>query len=281
VSAAAISLAAPALAKGPSQASITGPGMVHAIVVSGDGEPGQQGTLATLAGQTGLFTVLFGADAGLPAQAPRVLRTPPPKASLGPRYTVIYTVPGVTPQPGEQNGRIRQDLYPGAAGGPVIDTPPGQAGFGQPLQVTGWLRASPQLSRTLAQLGVPLRPGTPAAPRTRTPAVPPAAAHQTSSHTLAWLIAAAAAVAAAALAGVALRWHHRRPASRHDTEPGGGRPAQPELLPGEQRLGAGRLGQPAPPVITCRREQRVRRREGRVTRVARRATSHLLTAPQA
>jgi hypothetical protein len=225
MSAAAISLAAPALAKGPSQASITGPKLVHAIVVSGDGEPGQQGTLATLAGQTGLFTVLFGADAGVPAQTPLALRTPPPKASLGPRYTVIYTVPGVTPQPGEQFGRIRQDLYPGAVGGPVIDTPPGQNGFGQPLQVTGWLRASPQLRHTLAGLGVPLRSGTPTVPPTRTPAAAPAAAHQTSSRTLVWLIAAAAVIAAAALAGAALRWHHRKPAIVHDTEPGAGGPA--------------------------------------------------------
>ena len=165
---AALSLATPALAKGPSQASITGPGLVHAIVVSGNGEPGEQGTLAVLAGQTGLFTVLFGADAASVApQPPTQLRTPPPKASLGPQYTVRYTVPGVTPQPGEQFGRIRQDLYPSAVGGPVIYTPPGQDGFSQPLQVTGWLRASPQLTRTLAQLGVPPRPATPASPQTR------------------------------------------------------------------------------------------------------------------
>ncbi len=207
--AAAISLATPALAKGPSEASITGPGLTRAIVVSGNGEPGEQGTLAVLAGQTGLFTAMFGGDASVPAQTPAPLRTPPPKAALGPRYTVTYTVPGVTPQPGEQAGRIRQDLYPGAAGGPVIYTPPGQDGFGQPLQVTGWFRASPQLTRTLAQLGVPVRPATPAAPRPHPPAAHPAAAHQTGSHTLAWLIAAAVAIAAAALAGTALRRRHR------------------------------------------------------------------------
>src|SRR6516165_4577594 len=106
--AAAITLATPALAKGPSQARITGPGLVHAIVVSGEGEPGQQGRLATLAGLTGLFTVLFGPGAGVPAQTPTRL-PPPPKASLGPPYTVIYTVPGVTPQPGEQFGQVRQE----------------------------------------------------------------------------------------------------------------------------------------------------------------------------
>lgn len=230
--AAAISLATPALAKGPSQASITGPGLVHAIVVSGAGEPGQQGTLAVLAGQTGLFTALFGADASTLPQTPTPLRTPPTAGALGPRYTVIYTVPGVTPQPGEQFGRIRQDLYPGAAGGPVVYTPPGQDGFSQPLQVTGWLRASPLLSRTLGQLGVRLRPGTPASAQARPPAARPAAAHQPGSRTLAWLIvaiAAGVAIAAPALAGTALR-RHRKPAIVHDSETQGQRTGPPVSL---------------------------------------------------
>ena len=222
--AAAITLAAPALAKGPSQARITGPGLVHAIVVSGNGEPGQQGTLAALAGQTGLFTVLFGVSADVGPQPPTLLRTPPPKASLGPRYTIIYTVPGVTPQPGEQFGQIRQDLYPRAVGGPVIDTPPGQPGFGQ--QVSGWFRASPQLTHTLAQLGVPPRSGTQAAQQTHLPPTThSAAAHQAGSRTPGWLIASAAAIAAAALAGTMLRLRHRKPPTVHDGEPGTGGPA--------------------------------------------------------
>jgi hypothetical protein len=201
--AAAMTLAIPALAKGPSQARITGPGLVHAIVVSGDGEPGQQGRLAMLAGQTSLFTVLFGAGGSVPR--PARLHTPP-KATLGPRYTIIYTVPGVTPQPGEEFGRIRQDLYPHAAGGPVIYTPPGQHGFGQALRATGWLRGSPQLTRTLAQLGVPPRSGTQAAQQTHLPPMTHSAAvHQAGSRTPGWLIASAAAIAAAALAGAVLR----------------------------------------------------------------------------
>ncbi|MDX6392329.1 MAG: hypothetical protein QOJ73_3392 [Streptosporangiaceae bacterium] len=206
--AAAMTLAMPALAKGPSQARITGPGLVQAIVVSGDGEPGQHGRLATLAGQTSLFTVLFGAPASGPT--PARLRTPPPQATLGPRYTILYTVPGVTPRPGEEFGRIRQDLYPHANGGPVIYTPPGQDGFGQALQSAGWLRGSPQLTRTLAQLGVPPRSGVPAAQPTHLrPGTASATAHQAGSRTPGWLIASAAAIAAAALAGTALRLRHR------------------------------------------------------------------------
>jgi len=214
ISVAAVMVAAPALAKGPSQARVTGPGLVHPIVVSGGGEPGQAGRLASLAEQTNLFTVLFGAGGSVPA--PTRLRTAPPKASLGPRYTLIYTVPGVTPQPSQQFGRIRQDLYPRAAGGPIIYTPPGQRGFGRPLLLSGWFRGSRQLSRTLAQLGVPPEPGKQGAQRTRTPAVAqPAPAHRTGSRALAWLIASAAAIAAAALAGTALWLRHRKPATVH------------------------------------------------------------------
>ena len=222
--AAALWLATPALAKGPSQASITGPGLVRAVVVAGNGEPGELGPLAVLAEQTGLVNALFGADISVAPQTPVPLRTPPPKASLGPRYTVIYVVPGVTPQPGEQFGRIRQDLYPSAAGGPVIYTPPGQDGFGQPLQVTGWLRASPQLTRTLTQLGVPVRPNRPASVRTRPPAAHPAAVHQPGSPTLAWFIAAAVAIAAAAVAGLAWR-RRRKPAVVREGEPRASGPA--------------------------------------------------------
>jgi len=217
--AAAITLATPALAKGPSQASITGPGLVHAIAVSGNGEPGMQDPLAALAGQTGLFIVLFGADASVSGQASAPLRTAPPKASLGAQYTIIYTVPGVIPQPGEQDGRIRQYLYPNAVGGPVTYTPPGQDGFGGPLAVTGWLRTGPGLTRTLARLGVPSRPRTQAAPRINPRAAHPAPAPRANSPALAWLIASAAAIAAAALTGAALRLRHRKQAIMHDRQP--------------------------------------------------------------
>jgi hypothetical protein len=192
--AAVVTLAAPALAKGPTQARITGPGLAHPVVIAGGGEPGQLDRLAVLATQTGLYTAMFGAGGSVPP--PARLRTPPPAATLGPRYTIVYTIPGVTPQPGQQFGQIRQDLYPQATGGPVIYVPPGQHGFGQPLLVTGWLRGTHQLVRTLARLGVRPRPGA----RTGPVAGPSAAA---------WLLILAVAVAAVVLAGAALLRHHR------------------------------------------------------------------------
>jgi hypothetical protein len=119
----------------------------------------------------------------------------------------------MTPRPGQQLGRVRQDLYPRAAGGPVIYTPPGQQGFGKPLAVPGWLKGNPELTRTLAQLGV-LPPGTRAAQQTRHPAAAhPVAAHQAGAHTPGWIIASAAVIVAAALAGTALWLRRRRPAA--------------------------------------------------------------------
>jgi hypothetical protein len=156
-----VALATPALAKGTTQASITGPGLARPVTVSvaagSEALPGQGDTLSSLADQTGLFTVLFGPNIGdvyVPDEPSR-LRTPPAAATLGPTYTITYTVPGITPAPGQPSGQIRQDLYPRAAGGPVIYTPPGQEGFGQPLQATGWLRGTPQLTATLTRLGIP------------------------------------------------------------------------------------------------------------------------------
>jgi hypothetical protein len=221
---AVLALAAPALAKGPSQARITGPGLARAVVVSGNGEPGEPGRLASLAEQTGLFTVMFGAGADV-SGAPARLRTPPTEASLGPRYQVVYTVPGVTPRPGQQFGQVRQDIYPRAPGGPVIYTPRGQHGFGESLTVTGWLRGSPQLARTLALVGVPPA-GTQAAQQTRRPAAAhPAAAHQAGSRTPGWIIAPAVVIVAGALAGTALWLRRRRPAGAPDSGPRAGEPA--------------------------------------------------------
>jgi hypothetical protein len=218
--AAAMTLATPALAKGPSQARITGPGLARAVVVSGNGEPGEQGRLASLAEQTGLFTVMFGASASLGGPAPSRLYTPPPQASLGPRYTLVYTVPGVTARPGRQFGRVRQDLYPRAPGGPLIYTPPGQQGFGGPLTITGWLRGGPQLTRMLAQAGVPSAAGAGAAQRTSRPAAAhPATAHRAGASAVGWIIAPAAVIVAAALAGAALWLRRRRPTAAPDSGP--------------------------------------------------------------
>jgi hypothetical protein len=224
-----VALATPALAKGATQASITGPGLARPVTVSVAGSealPEQGDALSSLADQTGLFTVLFGPSIGdvrMPDEPSR-LRTPLAAATLGPRYTLTYTVPGITPAPGQASDQIRQFLYPRAAGGPVIYTLPGQRGFGQPLQATGWLRGTPQLTATLTRLGLPAGASLPSAPSSAAsvpaasvsaapaPAAPaPAAAPKPTDTTApAWLIATIASAAAIVIAGSAL-WLRRRP----------------------------------------------------------------------
>ena len=229
-----VALATPALAKGTTQASITGPGLAHPVIVSAaagsEALPEQGDALSSLADQTGLFTVLFGPNIGdvrmpdLPSQ----LRTPPAAATLGPRYTVTYTVPGITPAPGQARDQIRQYLYPRAAGGPVIYTLPGQQGFGQPLQATGWLRGTPQLTATLTRLGIPAGASLPSAassaasvPAFVSAAPAPAAAPKPNDTTApAWLIATIASTVAIVIAGTAL-WLRRHPRPAPD------RPSQP------------------------------------------------------
>jgi hypothetical protein len=211
-------LATPALAKGTTQANITGPGLARPVAVSAavgsEALPGQGDALSSLADQTGLFTVLFGpsiGDVGMPDQPSR-LRTPPAAATLGPRYILTYTVPGITPAPGQPSDQIRQYLYPRAAGGPLIYTPPGQQGFGQPLQTAGWLRGTPQLTATLTRLGVPAGASLPSAASSAAavPAAPAPAAPKPGDTTApAWLIATIASAAAIAIAGTAL-WLRRR-----------------------------------------------------------------------
>ena len=233
-----VALATPALAKGTTQASITGPGLAHPVTVSvaagSEALPGQGDALSSLADQTGLFTVLFGPSIGdvrMP-DMPSRLRPPPAAATLGPQYTVTYTVPGIAPAPGQASDQIRQYLYPRAAGGPVIYTLPGQQGFGQPLQATGWLRGTPQLTATLTRLGLPAGASLPSAPSSAgsvpsapssaasVPAAPvPAAAPKPNDTTApAWLIATIASAIAIVIAGTAL-WLRRHP------RPATGRPA--------------------------------------------------------
>ncbi|HEY3051494.1 MAG TPA: hypothetical protein VGJ40_07175 [Gaiellaceae bacterium] len=115
---AALSLPATAVAKGPSEATITGPGLGKGITITG---PEQEGSpMMDFAEAAGFFTEAF------EQQPSMVLSNPPPTDKLGPKYSVEYTVPG--PDGGSQT--IRQNLYPYAqpygttfmaAGQPIFD----------------------------------------------------------------------------------------------------------------------------------------------------------------
>jgi hypothetical protein len=139
----------PALAKGPSEATITGPGLDAAITV-GPGEPGAEmapgAPVMELAEAAGFFPASFG---------PEPLQGEPPAGELGPRYTIEYVVPG----PYNESDRVVQRLYPYATQ-PVTYTEPGQPLFETEETRGGWFVGSAELTRVLLDAGLPESPPT-------------------------------------------------------------------------------------------------------------------------
>ena len=139
---AALAVPAAALAKGPSQASISGPGFSKTVKVLYDGGGGSPGD--NLTQQAGFFPAAFG-------QSPDPMLHRTPAGPLGPRYAIAWKVPGG----GGENFRLRQDLYPYAHRGAVTYTKPGQPIFGATTQ-GGWYR-DPALKGTLVSLGLSVK----------------------------------------------------------------------------------------------------------------------------
>jgi LPXTG-motif cell wall-anchored protein len=134
--AAALLVPAVASAKGPTSASISGPGFAKKITVRNDGSGGTPG--GDLTQQAGFFPAAFGQTPD-----PMLHRRP---AHLGPRYTILWNVPGGTVF------HVRQEVYPYAHGGAVTYMKPGQPIFDMTTR-GGWYR-DPQLKRTLVGLGL-------------------------------------------------------------------------------------------------------------------------------
>jgi hypothetical protein len=137
----ALAVPAAALGKGPSGASVNGPGSGGGLTISGDGESG--GTpLGDLTEQAGFFPAAYG-------QEPNPMLSARPKGNLGPRYTISYDVP-------DGEGAIfhlQQDVYP-YANPPVTYMKPGQQIFGMGTR-GGWFQADAQLKSTLVSAGLP------------------------------------------------------------------------------------------------------------------------------
>src|SRR5687767_1747900 len=94
-----LALPAAAIAKGPDEATITGPGLDKAITIKGLEEPGSP--LMAFADAAGFFPAAFD-------QQPSPMLPGRPKGDLGPKYRIDYNVPG----PDGENFAITQDLYP-------------------------------------------------------------------------------------------------------------------------------------------------------------------------
>jgi hypothetical protein len=139
ISIVALALPAPALGKGPTAATMDGPGG-GGITFSGDEGSGPLGSLTQ---QSGWFAAVF-------QQTPDPMLAARPKGNLGPKYTVTYTVPG----PNNDTFTIRQEIYPYAKAGPVTYLAAGQPIFDMKTR-GGWFQAGPDLKETLVAAGLP------------------------------------------------------------------------------------------------------------------------------
>lgn len=142
---AALALPALANAKGPVSASISGPAPARTLAVTGNGEmPGNP--LGTLANTGGYFAQVFG-------QTPDPTLASRPEGRLGPRYTVVYVVPG----PNDVQSRIVQFVYPYAKRVALTHMRPGQPYWDGRKVHGGWFRATSGLKRMLLRAGLPAK----------------------------------------------------------------------------------------------------------------------------
>jgi hypothetical protein len=148
LSVAALAVPAAALGKGPSEASISGPGVGGGgnLTITGCCAPGSP--TMNLAEHAGFFPAVF-------ARQPDPMLDARPKGNLGPKYSVTYIVPG----PNNETWKIQQDVYPYATPAPVTYMKPGQTVFRIPGGTRGgWFQADSRLKKTLVSAGLPARP---------------------------------------------------------------------------------------------------------------------------
>jgi hypothetical protein len=158
-----------AQAKGASAATISGggPGGLPGgpITLTGDGEPGSGTDLSNLADQAGVWALLFEDGPG------GELASAPPATHRGPRYTITWTFPNGA---GTED-KVRQSVWPYAAGGPLTFMASGQRVLDGTTK-GGWFRSTDTLRQTLITLGLPSRQpltaSTPATAATPAPAAP-------------------------------------------------------------------------------------------------------------
>src|SRR5262245_17694141 len=150
---AALTLAMPAAAKGPESASLSGPGLRHAIAIKGYGEGGRGTPLGSLVELGGFFPQVF-------ARTPDPVARTRPHGDLGPRYRIVYRVPG----PNSEGNTIVQAVYPYAKPNPVTHVRAGQRFWGSNYTYGGWFIADPALKATLVKAGLPASPPPPPAP---------------------------------------------------------------------------------------------------------------------
>jgi hypothetical protein len=129
----------------PSSATIdgdqlAGPLDIDAVSGTGTGEP-----FFRLVEQAGYFAATVGL-------VPDPMLDDAPTSDLGPELVVTWRLD----EHGIGHGVLRQSVFPGAAGGPLTYTEPGQEYFPDLTAPGGWYRAPAGIAATLTALGVPV-----------------------------------------------------------------------------------------------------------------------------
>ncbi len=152
----------PAWAKGPTGATIAGPGIEEPIVIEGDGEPGSGTDFAAFVEAAGFWQVVMDVEGSAMSSRGEVIASPP--SDLGARYTLTWHM-------GPE--RVITELYPNAAGGPVVHMAAQRLEFMDHQAPERWVTADAALLTMLDSYDVPFRPVT--APETPVDAAEPVA----------------------------------------------------------------------------------------------------------
>jgi hypothetical protein len=188
--------AVPAMAKGPSQGVITGPGLVGPISLRESGAATIGPDLATVVKESGFFVGVWGGD-------PDHL-THRPAGDLGPRYAITYDMP----MSDRRSDTIIQYVYPYAEPKPITYMPAKQVFWSDSETVGTWYVARVGLRETLIGLGLPA--SAPSPPVAGIDAPTATVSPQTGS--IPTRLLAGAVVFAVALAAISIRRHRvRRP----------------------------------------------------------------------
>ena len=137
----ALALASPANAKGPDRATVTGPGLERPLIFSGY----HPSALGVLTEQGGFWQQVFGIGNGRIDQGGVLPMRP--RGSLGPRYVVVYRLPG------PKTSLVRQTLYPFAR--TPVSHMERQRFWGDRVTRGGWYRWGPDLEAALVRAGLP------------------------------------------------------------------------------------------------------------------------------
>lgn len=142
VAVAALVLPGTVLAKGPSAAKITGPG-IGTINIAGDAESNVSSTFSEVAAGAGFFAAVYR------PQPDPMLRSHP-QVTLGPRFRIAWTLP--TPA---GTSTLYQDVYPYAKPYAVTYMRPGQTFYNGMTTHGGWYVGGAGLKQALLAAGLP------------------------------------------------------------------------------------------------------------------------------